>query len=133
MAKEQSFQDNKMDSVSPVDYTSDIIGSMLVSNDNDDSAKIEVIDKQVENIVNTKKEDTPEVTGTVMPRGSNSNRLLSSWDPRLGRQDAFLAPNDTSNNKSAVIIPFATQTAASAYYNMVFSVEKGIKDSIKNG
>lgn len=44
--------------------------------------------------------------------------LPASFDPRVVRYDAF--------KSAGTIIPFASDTAASVYYDMVFSVEKAV-------
>ena len=103
------------------------ITNNLINSNND---KQNTLTKTRDEIVETKKEVIPEVTGQITPWGNNSNNLLSAWDPRLSRIDGFLATADSSFNPE--IVPFATVTAASAYYNMVFSVEKGIKDTLQN-
>lgn len=51
------------------------------------------------------------------------NNETYAWDPRLARADAFLMENDISN---AVVVPFGSDTASSAFYDFVFKVEAGL-------
>lgn len=74
--------------------------------------------------------DTPEkneVTGTI----DNNPNNLYAWDPRLSRVDGYMVTGDESK-ENPVIIPFASNTAASSYFNMVFSIERGVYDAVKN-
>lgn len=75
-----------------------------------------------------------------IPEGVNGNNTgnadsgVSAWDPRLGRVDGFLAPGDKidigEDGAHPLIVPFASVTAASAYFNMVFNIEKAVASSI---
>jgi len=47
---------------------------------------------------------------------------LSSWDPRLARVDSFLSTKD-NDGTNPIIVPFASTTAAGAFYDMVFTTE----------
>lgn len=51
----------------------------------------------------------------------NSNGY-SAFDPRVAFFDSFVSANN-------IIVPFATDTAASAYYDMVYSIESKIADA----
>lgn len=68
--------------------------------------------------------ETPEVTETLV-----------AWDPRLARSDQFILENTRVNSAdkavvSNIVIPFASDTAASCFYDQVFSAEKGVADII---
>ena len=76
---------------------------------------------------NTNNTDIDNITGEI----NNDPASLSSWDPRLSRVDGFMITNN-GDGVNPLIVPFATNTAASAYYNMVFSLEKGVYDSMNN-
>lgn len=54
---------------------------------------------------------------------SSDNNYKYAWDPRLARMDGFVSKNN-------LIIPFATDTAASAYYDELFVIEKGFYDEV---
>lgn len=123
----------------------DIVNSIKITNTNDVNA---VINNSTSNqstvnksktleqikgniIVNTQTELPNNVTGSVDNTSTSNNQktsALSAWDPRLGRVDGFLAANDAKDHP--IIVPFASNTAASAYFNMVFSLESGAKEEI---
>lgn len=63
--------------------------------------------------------------GQALPYVEEDEPLPQAFDPRLQRLDAFIAQGDDST-KHPIIVPFATNTAASAYYNMLFSVESAV-------
>lgn len=92
--------------------------------------KLETQQQNAKKIQDTSKIESNTVTGGDTSQG-DGNIMLASWDPRLSRIDGFLSDNiDTSTGKYSILVPFATETAASAYYNMVFTVESGVKDII---
>lgn len=69
--------------------------------------------------------DLPElvVTPENNPVGDSTPNVempRQTWDPRLIRVDAF--------NNGIAVIPFSTDTAASAYYDQVFTIEQAILD-----
>ena len=53
---------------------------------------------------------------------SNTKHNMISWDPRLYRFDTFLL--NTGDGGATIQIPFASDTAASAFYDMTYSIEK---------
>jgi hypothetical protein len=55
----------------------------------------------------------------------NSNGY-AAFDPRIAFFDSFVSANN-------MIVPFATDTAASAYYDMVFSIESKVADAVNGG
>ena len=61
-----------------------------------------------------------------IPTDGNNERTglaeLTSWDPRLARVDSFLSTKD-NDGTNPVIVPFASTTAAGAFYDMVFTTE----------
>lgn len=54
---------------------------------------------------------------------SRASKSLMAWDPRLKRIDAFLMAD---SNHASIIVPFSSDTAASSFYDMVFSVPAAI-------
>lgn len=58
------------------------------------------------------------VIGNTVARQNN----YSSFDPRIAFFDGFVS-------KENAVVPFATDTAASAYYDMVFTIEKAVYDA----
>ena len=69
-----------------------------------------------------------EEPGTVDAGSSASftgDGYFAAWDPRLARIDGFTA--DKSGNVKA-FVPFASATAAGAFYDLVFTIEKKIDD-----
>ena len=69
-----------------------------------------------------------EEPGTVDAGSSASftgDGYFAAWDPRLARIDGFTA--DKSGNMKA-FVPFASATAAGAFYDLVFTIEKKIDD-----
>lgn len=86
--------------------------------------------------------DTSVAETLEVPEGVNSDNAtatntngVSAWDPRLGRVDGFLSPGTDMNagdsKNHPIIVPFASETAASAYFNMVFSVEKAVAQTLE--
>jgi len=65
------------------------------------------------------------------PGGSINDEITSyrAWDPRLHRVDGFVSRSATSDDHPTVV-PFASETAAGAFYDMVFTIEKGIGDKM---
>lgn len=71
--------------------------------------------------------ETTQGPNNYIPTGNESAERsglqeLSAWDPRLARVDSFLAVKD-SNGANPLIVPFASTTAAGAFYDMVFTTE----------
>ena len=69
------------------------------------------------------------------PGGSIYDQTTSyrSWDPRLQRVDGFVSRNGKGGDdgEHPTIVPFATETAASAFYDLVFTIEAGVGDKLK--
>ena len=64
-------------------------------------------------------------TGNIKPTGTTE---YGSWDPRLSRVDCFLAKSKenadgTDMANSPLIIPFSSDSAAGAFYDLTFHVE----------
>ena len=70
--------------------------------------------------------ETVQQPDSYIPTGNDRERTgmaeLSSWDPRLARVDSFLSTKD-NDGTNPVIVPFASTTAAGAFYDMVFTTE----------
>lgn len=71
--------------------------------------------------------ETTQGPNNYIPTGNESAERsglqeLSAWDPRLARVDSFLTVKD-SNGANPLIVPFASTTAAGAFYDMVFTTE----------
>ena len=73
---------------------------------------------------------TNNVTGNIS-NNKSSQPVIYAWDPRLGRVDGFMVTQNDNDSVNPLIIPFATNTAASAYYNMVFSIESAVYNELK--
>lgn len=71
------------------------------------------------------------------PGGSINDRITSyrAWDPRLQRVDGFVSRNGKGGDSGEhpTIVPFATETAASAFYDLVFTIEAGVGDQMIKG
>lgn len=78
-----------------------------------------------------KTEETKPVSNdTALTDDNNIQRTGSSysaWDPRLSRVDGFVTNKDDDN---PLIVPFASNTAAGAFFDMVFTVENKIAENI---
>lgn len=70
--------------------------------------------------------ETTQRQTNYIPTDGNNERTglaeLTSWDPRLVRVDSFLSTKD-NDGTNPVIVPFASTTAAGAFYDMVFTTE----------
>lgn len=61
---------------------------------------------------------------------------LVSYDPRLARSDQFIIQNITVNRSddeasiSDIVVPFASDTAASCFYDQVFSIDKAVAGDV---
>lgn len=64
--------------------------------------------------------------GSTLPE----SRHAAAWDPRLIRIDGFLATQ--KNSPGQIIVPFASDTAASAYFDEVFTIEKAAYEEATN-
>lgn len=60
----------------------------------------------------------------------NSTNNVGAWDPRLIRIDAFVSTAESREGN--IIVPFASETASSAFFSELFSIEKGVIDMTKN-
>lgn len=99
----------------------------LTSSTKDKAGILYATAKAVKDVSVSETLEIPEGT-TLNQDASTANSAVSAWDPRLGRVDGFLTPGDQMNAEETgnhpVIVPFASVTAASAYFNMVFNIEK---------
>lgn len=69
---------------------------------------------------NTIADATTENTGVVNH---------SAWDPRLERVDGFVMTSNDSAGSHPTIVPFGSATAAGAFFDMVFTIQRKV-DSI---
>lgn len=63
-----------------------------------------------------------ELNSQDAPTEQQSQQVYIPFDPRIARFDAFKTTD--------AIYPFSDATASSAYFDLVFSVEKGVRDAI---
>ena len=89
----------------------------------------------IDNIIeNTSTNYSIDVTTTTQqPTDGNVQKTgnidYTSWDPRLSRLDSFLSTNKQGGG-SPLIVPFASTTAAGAFFDMVFHIEKGVAQQL---
>lgn len=109
-------------------------GSNILSNVNNDRLEEALANLTTESyspIYGTIKEiksavETAQQPQNYIPTDNNAERTgleeLTAWDPRLARVDGFLSTKDNSGT-NPLIVPFASTTAAGAFFDMVFSTE----------
>lgn len=96
-------------------YISDMIDALTVANSGDieinGSDSVDGVDANI-----------------VAGEGSEINPATNAaaWDPRLARMDGFVSDNQ-------LIIPFASATAAGAYFEEVFTIERAAYDEATGG
>lgn len=98
-------------------YINDMISALTVGNTADSSL----------NSSTTSSATT--VSASVMSSGNsaqNNTANATAWDPRLARLDGFVSTNK-------LIVPFASATAAGAYYDEVYTIEQAVYNAYKNG
>ena len=73
--------------------------------------------------------DSSKSLDSFEPGGSINDEITEyrAWDPRLARVDGFVSRSSTSDDHPTVV-PFASETAAGAFYDLVFTIEKKIDD-----
>ena len=96
-------------------YISDMIDALTLANSGD----IEI----------NGGDDVDGVDANIIAgEGSEINPATNAaaWDPRLARMDGFVSDNQ-------LIIPFASATAAGAYFEEVFTIERAAYDEATGG
>ena len=75
--------------------------------------------------------DSSKSLDSFEPGGSINDEITEyrAWDPRLARVDGFVSRSSTSDDHPTVV-PFASETAAGAFYDLVFTVEKAVGDKM---
>lgn len=101
------------------------------------SRKEEKLKNQIEKITdNSDRNNTTDIQATS--RVENTNQLiddqgyLRGWDPRLERIDAFTPQSNEDESKGIYIIPFSSDTASSAFYDMVFTTDSITMKELNN-
>lgn len=76
-------------------------------------------------------EQTPKYTDAGIDAEMQDTEISDeTFDPRLRRYDAFVTLNPNASDEGTLVIPLASETAASAYYDMVFTIEKDVNDVV---
>ena len=57
---------------------------------------------------------------------ANVGKSAIAWDPRIIRVDAFLS----KSTGGIAVVPFSSDTAASAYYNQLFNIEVAVANEV---
>lgn len=66
-------------------------------------------------------------SATLSGSSSTTSVDFEAWDPRLSRVDGFVSTSKSGGHP--VIVPFASATAAGAFYDLVFTIERSVADS----
>lgn len=80
-----------------------------------------VID-EIQSVIETTQQQKNYVPTDPDSREDTGLAELTAWDPRLARVDSFLSTSKDGGT-NPVIVPFASTTAAGAFYDMVFTTE----------
>lgn len=80
----------------------------------------EILDPEDEelNTLDLNNDKDSSTSGTDYP-------IRRAWDPRLMRTDSYAIKSDDSNTSYPIIVPFASNTASSAFFDMVFTLPNG--------
>lgn len=108
-------------------------GKSVNSNIKADDAKVDKIVEQNAEILNPEDSSLNTLDLNNDNASSNSTQddypIRRAWDPRLMRTDSYAVKQDEEGTTYPIIVPFASNTASSAFFDMVFTLPAGNQEA----